>query len=257
MKAPGATIAVVGGGIAGLSAAWELSGSITSDVRVIVFEAGSQPGGHLRSETIGGRPVDVGPDAFLARRPEAVELCSELGLSETLVAPGSSTAFIWSRNALRRFPAGLVLGVPTRLGPLAKSGIVSASGVARAALDLVLPSPAQPDGSDVSVGEIVTSRLGRQVTESLSGPLVGGINAGRIEDLSSEAVFPALADASRRRGSLMRATTRPRSCRRPTTLPRATRVGASGLSRTAFRHCEPARDTQRRARSTRGGHPLG
>jgi protoporphyrinogen/coproporphyrinogen III oxidase len=210
---PGTTVAVVGGGIAGLSAAWELSGSISSGTRIIVFDAASEPGGHLRSVDIGGRPVDVGPDAFLARRPEAVELCSELGLSETLVAPGSSTAFIWSRNALRRFPSGLALGVPTRLGPLARSGIVSTAGVVRAALDLVIPvrsNPGSPTGgglqrSDRSVGEIVSSRLGREVADSVTGPLIGGINAGRIDDLSSEAVFPTLTDASRVRGSLMRA----------------------------------------------------
>jgi protoporphyrinogen/coproporphyrinogen III oxidase len=210
---PGKTIAVVGGGIAGLSAAWELSGSIASGTRVIVFDAASEPGGHLRSADIGGRPVDVGPDAFLARRPEAVELCRELGLSGTLVAPASSTAFIWSRNALRRFPSGLVLGVPTLLGPLARSGIVSTAGVARAALDVVIPTMStarsQPEGggkrSDRSVGEIVSRRLGREVADSLTGPLIGGINAGRIDDLSSDAVFPALADANNQRGSLMRA----------------------------------------------------
>jgi oxygen-dependent protoporphyrinogen oxidase len=206
---PGATIAIVGGGIAGLSAAWEISRSGPSDVRVVLFEAASQPGGHIRSAKIGGRQVDVGPDAFLARRPEAVELCSELGMSESLVAPGSSTAFVWSRNALRRLPAGLVLGVPTRLGPLARSGIVSAPGVARAAVDLVMPSRAAADTSDRSVGEIVTRRIGHEVTDSLTGPLVGGINAGRIDYLSSEAVFPALAVASRRRGSLMRALRTP------------------------------------------------
>jgi oxygen-dependent protoporphyrinogen oxidase len=174
----------------------------------VVFEASEQAGGLVRSERLAEQVVDVGADAFLARRPEAVALCAELGMSESLVSPRSQTAFVWSRNALRRFPAGLVLGVPTRLRPLASSGIVSPGGVARAALDLVMPTrrPAsEPVGSDRSVGEIVSRRLGQEVVDSLTGPLVGGINAGCVDELSAEVVFPALAEANRRGGSLMRA----------------------------------------------------
>jgi protoporphyrinogen/coproporphyrinogen III oxidase len=209
------TFAIVGGGIAGLSAAWELAGACANSsrscpTRIVVFESSDRLGGHIRAADVGDRNVDVGPDAFLARRPEAVALCEEIGIDGGLVAPGSSKAFVWSRGSLRGMPAGLVLGAPTRIGPLARSGIVSYTGIARAALDLVLPRTASGSESsrDRSVGEIVSSRLGREVTDSLTGPLVGGINAGRVDDLSAEAVFPALLEASRRGGSLMRALRR-------------------------------------------------
>jgi protoporphyrinogen/coproporphyrinogen III oxidase len=209
---PLATVVVVGGGIAGLSAALELSSlhpigpTAAKPFRIILLESSDRLGGHIRGQEIGDRRVDVGPDAFLARRPEAVSLCADLAMSADLVAPGSSSASVWSRGALRRLPAGLVLGAPTRLGPLARSGIVSLKGLARASLDLLSDggSPDESDG-DRSVGDIVTSRLGREVTDFLTGPLVGGINAGRVDTLSAKAVFPALLEASRRRGSLMRA----------------------------------------------------
>ncbi len=100
---------------------------------MVVLEADGRLGGKLLTGAVGGRAVDLGPDAFLARRPEAVELCRELGLADELVAPGSRTAYVWARGRLRPLPAGLALGVPTRLGPLARSGIVSPFGAARAA----------------------------------------------------------------------------------------------------------------------------
>ena len=169
-----------------------------------MLEASPRLGGNLRSSEVGGRVVDVGADAFLARRPEALELCKELGIGDTLVAPGSQTASVWAKGALRPLPAGLVLGVPTRIGPLARSGIISPLGVARAGIDLV--APLRPDAGsateDRSVGEVVASRLGSEVRDLLAGPLVGGIHAGSADDLSAEAVFPALLEASRRKGSL-------------------------------------------------------
>ncbi|MGO9341344.1 MAG: protoporphyrinogen oxidase, partial [Acidimicrobiales bacterium] len=171
----------------------------------------SRFGGNLQSATVGGRAVDLGADAFLARRPEAVELCKELGIDDDLVAPGSPTASVWARGELRPLPDGLALGVPTRIGPLARSGIMSALGLVRAGLDLIRPFRPDPASTeDRSVGELVRDRLGAEVRDMLAGPLVGGIHAGRVDDLSAQAVFPALLDASRERGSLMRAL-RPQS----------------------------------------------
>lgn len=206
----GPTIVVVGGGISGLAAAWELTSCAEPGTRIVVLEATERVGGVLRSATIGGREVDVGADAFLARRPEAIELCSELGIRDELVSPASSHASVWARGAIRRLPDALVLGVPTRIGPLARSGIVSPLGTARAALDLVTPAGAERASPppDRSVGDIVARRLGSQVSDLVTAPLVGGINAGRADELSAEAVFPALIDAARRGGSLMRALRR-------------------------------------------------
>ena len=134
-------MAVVGGGIAGLSAAWALATSGRPGTHVVVLESDARLGGKLHTAESAGARVDLGPDAFLARRPEAVALCDELGLDDDLVAPGSRTAYVWARGRLRPLPAGLALGVPTRLGPLARSGIVSPAGVGRAALDALAARP--------------------------------------------------------------------------------------------------------------------
>lgn len=207
-------VVVAGGGITGLAAAWELAGA---GARVTVVEAAPEVGGKLRAETVAGRAVDVGPDAFLARRPEARELCDALGLAGELVAPGASGAQVWARGRLRPLPEGLVLGVPTRLAALARSGVVGPAGVARAAADLLArrapahrapaedPDRPDGDGADRSVGELVGPRLGRAVVEQLVDPLVGGIHAGPVAAMSAAAVFPALLQAAGTPGSLMRA----------------------------------------------------
>jgi len=220
------TVAVVGGGIAGLAAAWWLATS-DIDARVVVLEADRRFGGKLQSAEIGGRRVDTGPDAFVARRPEAVDLCRQVGLGDELVAPGARSAYVWARGRLRPLPPGLALGVPTRLWPLAKSGIVSPVGVGRAAADLLgRPRAASVRSfvSDVAVDDVVRRRLGRQVADRLSDPLVGGIHAGPTRTLSAAAVFPALLDADRRGGSLMRAL---RSAS-PAAEPLPTPTGAPG-----------------------------
>ena len=206
-------IAVVGGGMAGLSAAWELTGhredgpadATGSAPVVVVLEAGSRAGGKVRSAEFCGRTVDLAADAFLARRPEATGLCTELGLDGALVAPGASGASLWARGRLRMMPDGVNLGVPTRWWPLVRSGILSPAGAARAALDLVRPHRGEPDATgDEAVGAVVAGRLGREVVERLVDPLIGGIHAGGVDELSAESTFPPLLVAERRSGSLMR-----------------------------------------------------
>lgn len=209
----GPTIVVIGGGITGLASAWELS--LAEDLRVVVFEARNRVGGKLMTSELERRPVDIGPDAFVARRPEAVELCFELGLAPELVAPSSNRAYVWTRGDLRPLPGGLVLGIPTRLGPLVKSRICSLPGLRRPALDLIAPvlaprASARADDDD-SVGLIVRSRLGDEVHDLLADPLIGGINAGPIDTMSAAAVFPQLLQSARNRGSLMRSLRQARS----------------------------------------------
>ncbi len=204
-------IAVVGGGIAGLAAAWELVAAGTGPdgngptPEVVVFEADDRFGGKLRAEPFDDRRVDVAADAFLGRRPEALDLCHELGLDDELVPVGATGASIWARGQLRAMPAGLNLGVPTRWWPLARSGILSPGESAGVLKDLVLPRlRAGTDFGDRTVGEIVGTRLGRAVVDRLADPLIGGINAGSADELSAAATFPVLIAASHHSGSLMR-----------------------------------------------------
>ena len=192
-------VAVVGGGITGLAAAWEL---LRSGTEVRLLEASNRLGGKVATGTVADRPVDLGADAVLARVPDGLELCGELGLDTEVVHPGAEGAAVWVRGRLRPLPADLVLGVPSRLSSLARSGILTPAGLARAALDLVLP--ASGGSADRSVGEVVSARFGRQVHERLVDPLVGGIHAGPADLLSARATTPQLAAAAAAHRSLLR-----------------------------------------------------
>jgi protoporphyrinogen/coproporphyrinogen III oxidase len=203
-------VVVIGGGISGLAAAWELTGGSRGPgphtPEVIVLESSSRLGGALQSETFGGRVVDLGPDGFLGRRPEALDLCHEIGLGESLVPIGGRGAGVWARGRVRPLPEGLALGVPTRFWPAARSGILGVRGQMGLARDKFLPRPdvRGPIG-DRSVGPLVARKLGQRVVDRLVDPLIGGIHAGSVDDMSTAAVFPPLLAAAQRSGSLMRA----------------------------------------------------
>jgi protoporphyrinogen/coproporphyrinogen III oxidase len=202
-------IAVVGGGIAGLAAAWELVTGRDAPVgtdspSVVIIEAHDRLGGKLQTTSFAGRTVDLAPDAFLARRPEATQLCQELGITDELVPVAASGAAVFSRGRLRALPQGLNLGVPTRWWPLVRSGILSWPELLGTGRDLVRPRRPEPVIGDRAVGDIVGERLGQPVVDQLVDPLVGGINAGGVAHLSAAATFPALLTASQQSGSLMR-----------------------------------------------------
>lgn len=194
----GRRVAVVGGGITGLATARFLR---RSGLAVTVIEAGEHPGGKIQTRELAGMPVEAGPDTFLARVPWAVDLCRELGLGDDLVVPATGKAWLWIGDRLRPLPERHVLGVPTALGPLLRSGVLSPAGVARAGLDLVLPRT--DPGPDPSVDAVVRRRMGRQVVERLVDPLVGGINAGRADALSLAATARPIADGAARSRSLV------------------------------------------------------
>ena len=195
------SVAVVGGGVAGLAAALDLAAGGTE---VALLEAGDRLGGKVRTGALAGVAMDLGPDSFLARRPEAVRLCTELGLAADLVSPAATSAGVWSRGRVRTLPSGQVLGVPVDPRALARSGIVSPLGAVRAALEPVWPGRPLPEGADEAVGALVGRRFGREVAERLVDPLLGGINAGNTDSLSVEAAAPQLAAAARRSTSLAR-----------------------------------------------------
>jgi oxygen-dependent protoporphyrinogen oxidase len=190
-------VAIVGGGITGLAAAWDLAGRGHD---VTLYEAADRLGGKIRTDAFAGVPTEAGPDAVLARVPWAARHVSELGLDGEVVHPATGSASIWSRGRLRPLPDGLVLGVPGRLLPVARSGILSPLGMARAGLDVVLPKHAS---DDPSVADVIAGRFGREVLEKLVDPLVSGINAGRADRLSLDAVAPDVAAAARDNRSLL------------------------------------------------------
>ncbi|MEY2421336.1 MAG: protoporphyrinogen/coproporphyrinogen oxidase [Acidimicrobiaceae bacterium] len=191
-------IAVVGGGITGLATAYELCAH-APDAEIVVFESSERLGGKVATTTFAGRAIDEGADAFLARVPWGLDLCRELGIDTQLVSPAQQSAYVWFEGALRRLPAGLVLGVPTDLDAVAASGIVTEPIVVRPA-----PAPLAGD-ADIAVGELVRAQLGDAVFERLVNPLVGGINAGDGDRLSLRAAAPQLAAAAERDRDLVAA----------------------------------------------------
>ncbi|MFD4582216.1 protoporphyrinogen oxidase [Streptomyces sp. NPDC058434] len=186
-------VVVIGGGIAGLAAAHRLA---VSGVRVTLLEATDRLGGKLRVGEIAGAPVDLGAESMLARRPEAVALARAVGLGDRLQAPATTTASVWTRDALRPMPQGHVMGVPGN--PEALSGLLSAEGIARIGRERELP-PAEL-GDDVAVGGFVAERLGREVVDRLVEPLLGGVYAGDAYRISMRAAVPALFEAARAAG---------------------------------------------------------
>ncbi len=186
-------IAVVGAGITGLAAAYELRRR--AGVDVVVLEAAERLGGKILTTTFAGRPVDAGADAFLTRVPAAAELCTEVGLGAELVSPAERAAYLFSRGELRALPDGLVLGVPTDLRAAERSGILAGPVVSA-------PGPALRPDEDVAVGTLVRARFGDEVATRLVDPLLGGINAGDSDRLSVRAAAPMLARAAEQGGDL-------------------------------------------------------
>jgi oxygen-dependent protoporphyrinogen oxidase len=185
-------VLVVGGGVAGLSAALALRGRAAVTLR----ESTGQVGGKLRLGPLG---VDEGAEAFLSRLPEGVEAAARAGLG--LAHPVALPALLWVGGRLRPLPAGTMLGVPGDLR--AAAPVLGWLGTARAGLDLVLPTTVT-DG-DPAVGAYVRARLGNRVVDRLVDPLLGGVYAGRADQLSLKMTTPALVPALQSRSLLMAA----------------------------------------------------
>jgi oxygen-dependent protoporphyrinogen oxidase len=195
-------VVVVGAGIAGLAAAHAVRRA-APNVEVVVLEAAAAVGGKLARAEVGGVPVDVGAESMLNRRPEAVALAREVGLEDQLVHPATITASLWSRGRMRPMPR-TVMGVPTDMRLLTESGVISPAGLARVAIEPVLP-PTELADHDVSVGWLVEERFGREVVDRLVEPLLGGVYAGHARELSARATVPQVVALLDRDRSMMRA----------------------------------------------------
>jgi protoporphyrinogen/coproporphyrinogen III oxidase len=192
----GRQVAVIGGGISGLAAAYHLR---ADGVRVTVLEKAPAVGGLLRVSDVAGLPLDEGAESLLNRRPEAVALARDVGLGADIVHPADVPAGVWSRGRLRPLPDGTVMGVPG--DPQALSGLLDPDEV-----DLVAAERDRPElrlTGDVAIGELVSERMGRPVAERLVEPLLGGVYAGHAAELSLAATVPALFAAVRRERSLL------------------------------------------------------
>jgi oxygen-dependent protoporphyrinogen oxidase len=193
-------LVVVGAGITGLAAAFEWRRRSPDD-EIVVLEAGDRIGGKLHRVELAGHWYDTGPEAVLARVPEAVGLVEALGLGDRLVAPATTQASVVLPDGRYPLPAGTVLGVPASADGL--EGFLSPSGVARVRAEASLP-PLHLDG-DAAVGAVLRERLGDEVVDRLVEPLLGGVYAGRADELSLAATMPALAAHLPATGSVLAA----------------------------------------------------
>lgn len=183
---------MVGGGVSGLTAAYRLRCELGSAADIVVCEAGDSLGGKIRTATLAGRPFDVGAEAFLARRPEAMELAAELGLGAELVHPTGARSRIRAGGRLAGLPARTMMGIPAESD--AADDVLSARGGRVAAAESDLP-PVRLDDEDVSLGGLLRARFGDELVERLVDPLLGGVYAGGSDGLGLRATMPGLAAA--------------------------------------------------------------
>jgi oxygen-dependent protoporphyrinogen oxidase len=199
-------VVVVGGGIAGLSAAYYASK--LPDAQVILLESSERWGGKITTDRVafddGQFIIEGGPDTFLATKPWGVALCQELGLGDRLhgTNPHKKNTYVLNRNRLLPLPDGLAMMIPTNIQAILKSRLVSWLSKARMGLDFVLPPKALH--GDESLGTFVSRRLGREAYENLIEPLMSGIYAGDGDRLSLASTFPYLRDLELKYGSLAR-----------------------------------------------------
>ncbi|HUF37619.1 MAG TPA: protoporphyrinogen oxidase [Anaerolineales bacterium] len=197
-------ILIAGGGIAGLAAAYYAAKSAPQGTTITLLEAGPAWGGKIVTDRESGFVIEGGPDTFIVTKPWAVNLCRALGIADRLQGtnPETKKTYILKKGALHELPGGLTMMIPTEIGEMVRTGLLSWPEKARMGLDFLLP-PKNGTG-DESLGAFVTRRLGRGAYESLIEPLMSGIYAGDGDHLSLAATFPYLRDLEKKHGGLVR-----------------------------------------------------
>jgi protoporphyrinogen/coproporphyrinogen III oxidase len=210
MSGTSRSIVIIGGGLSGLSAAYYMrkyyqEAGIRPDITIL--EKDKVLGGKIDTLHHEGFVIEKGPDSFLARKTAMIDLAKELGLDHELVStnPEAKKTYILQRDKLHPMPAGLVLGIPTELGPFLKSGLVSFGGKLRAMMDFIIPPRRSTE--DESLGQLIERRLGTEVLENMTEPLLAGIYAGDMNKISLQATFPQFGEVERKYGSLIKGMT--------------------------------------------------
>ena len=175
-------------------------------VTCTLLESGQRLGGRTATEKAEGCVIESGPDSFLTLKPQAVDLCKQLGLSDLLIGtnPAMSRAYILCGGKLRRMPDGLTSVVPTKMAPFLTSDLLTPWGKTRMLLDVFVPP--KRDGVDESLASFIRRRLGREALERIAEPLMAGIYAGDAEQLSMKANFPRLLELELNHRSLVTGT---------------------------------------------------
>ncbi|MBI5971412.1 MAG: protoporphyrinogen oxidase [Deltaproteobacteria bacterium] len=207
-------VVIIGGGIAGLSAAWSLrehqlgvvrtGASEAQALEVVVLERHGSLGGNIKTEKTDGFLIEGGPDCFLSEKPWALALCKRLGLEDELLGTNEEKrkTFVLSNGRLHVLPEGVILMVPTKLLPFAASSLISIPGKIRMAMEFFIPK--KKDDKDETLGSFVRRRLGQEALDKIAEPLVAGVHAGDPATMSVRACFPKFVQLEEEHGSLIR-----------------------------------------------------
>jgi oxygen-dependent protoporphyrinogen oxidase len=183
---------VVGGGISGLTAAYRLRVAVGDEASITLFDPADRLGGVLRTEQVGGVPIDVGAEAFVVRRPEMLALLAELGLANRHVGTTGARPLIYSQDRLHPLPPATLTGIPSSAESMA--GLVNDATLARIASEPSRPFRWQP-GGDPAVAVLVADRFGDQVVARSVDPMLGGVYAGSAATIGVRSAAPTLAAA--------------------------------------------------------------
>ncbi|MFB6465241.1 protoporphyrinogen oxidase [Cytobacillus sp. Hz8] len=198
------TVVVVGGGITGLSTAFYLQkkareNNLLLDVKLV--EASARLGGKIQTYHKDGFVIEKGPDSFLERKQSASRLAKEVGLEKELINNATGKSFVLVQDRLYSMPGGSIMGIPTQIAPFVTTGLFSFPGKLRAAADFILPRSNPTE--DQSLGQFFRRRLGDEVVENLIEPLLSGIYAGDIDQMSLMSTFPQFYEVEQKYRSLV------------------------------------------------------
>ncbi len=199
-------IAIIGGGITGLSTAFFLQEKLKEQAiqaDIVLIESSERLGGKIVTERTGDFIIEGGPDSFLSQKPCGLNLCRKLGLMSLLVQtnPTDKAIYIQSQGKLEKFPEGMNLMVPGKVTPFLLTPLVSPFGKARMGLDLLIPKKHNAD--EESIGAFVRRRLGKEAVATFAEPILATIYAGDVEKLSLQATFPQFSGMEEKFGSLI------------------------------------------------------
>ena len=199
-------IAIIGGGITGLAAAYELTQQArqtNTPIEIELFEQAPELGGKIITKKDDPFLVEGGPDCFIVEKPWALQLIKELGMENELLntSSGASGTFVFDNNALHRLPDGVMMMVPTKMLPFIKSKLISWPGKIRMGCDIFIPR--RKETGDETLASFVRRRLGQEALDKMAEPLIGGIHAGNPENMSLLSTFPRFLEMEQDGGSLI------------------------------------------------------
>ncbi|WHY87684.1 protoporphyrinogen oxidase [Neobacillus novalis] len=197
-------VVIIGGGITGLASAFYLQKTIREHklpIEIQLIEASHRLGGKMQTVVRDGYTIERGPDSFLARKTSIIRLAKEVGMDDQLIPNSTGKSYVLVNEKLHSMPGGSIMGIPTEIGPFITTGLFSVPGKLRAAADFILPR--SESGKDQSLGEFFRRRLGDEVVENLIEPLLSGIYAGDIDQLSLMSTFPQFYEVEQKYRSLI------------------------------------------------------